>query len=149
MKNIQTGEKYYLCADYYNNITVDRVGKHLCDTLICACSGDKNIADGNLISIEYKETGSNLINKVKTYGVLQDEYVQEDDKDYKTVVNASVLHGIDKDFTVEILGDYQFWAGSSVKIYAPWLCKDLDKNSDGSYRTAYIKILMGVIEQHI
>ena len=155
----QTGEKYFLQATYNNEIGIYRVGNHLCNTLICACS-NHDIANGNLISIEYKETGSNLINKVNVYdednqlidtitnydnypveqfGILQDEYVQEEDKDYKTVVQASVLHGIDKDFTVEILGDYQFWSGSSVKIYAPWLCSDLDKNSDGSYRTAYIR----------
>jgi len=156
----QTGEKYFLQANYNNEIGVYRVGNHLCDTLICACSDNKNVANGNLISIEYKETGSNLVNKVnvydkdnqlidtitdyinypvETYGILQEEYVQEDDKDYNTVVNASILHGIDKDFTVEILGDFHFWCGSSVKIYAPWLCSDLDKNADGTYRTAYIR----------
>lgn len=153
----QTGELFYLSANYNNEVGVYKLNQHMCNVLIQPCTGDVNVADGNLISIDYKETGSNLVTRVKvynqsnelidtidnedynisSYGIIQKNYVQEDDKDYKTVVKESQLHGIDKDITVEILGDYTFWTGSAVKIYVPWI-KDLDKNDDGSYKTAYI-----------
>lgn len=137
----QTGEIFYLNADYYNNIYVARAGNYICDNIISPASGDSNVCDGNLLSIEYKETGSNLVNKVNVYdennqlidtlynesypvtqyGVLQAEYTKEEDKDYKTVVDKSQFHGIEKEIDVEILGDYNAWSGSSVYIEVPWI----------------------------
>lgn len=153
----QTGELFYLSASYYNKIGIYKVNQHICNKVICPASGDKNICDGNLLSIEYKRTGSEVINRVKIYdeynqlvetmdnekypfgqfGILQAEYVIEEDKDYKTVVQNSVFHGIDKDISVEVLGNYDYYTGSAVKIYVPWIY-DLSAYSDGSYVTAYI-----------
>lgn len=154
----QTGEKYYLVADYYNNISVNKVGINMCPKIINPCTGDLNIGDGNLISIKETQNGENLVNSVEVYdqnnnlidtltnyknyptdrfGILNDTYTQEDGVDYKTAVNNTVFHGIDKSYELEMLGDYTYWTNESVKIFVPWI-DDLKKQSDGSYRTAYI-----------
>lgn len=137
----QTGELFYLSASYYNKIGIYKVNQHMCNKVICPSSGDKNICDGNLLSIDYKRTGSNVVNRVKVYdennqlietlddetcsfaqfGILQEEYVQEEDKDYKTVVQKSIFHGVEKDISVEVLGNYDYYTGSAVKIYVPWI----------------------------
>lgn len=153
----QTGSKFYLSTSYYNEVGVYLVGYHKCNTLIRPATTHNGSADGNLLSVEYKVTGSNIVNRVKVYdeynqlvdtlnneaysvneyGVLQEEYVVEEDKDYKTVVQNTLFHGIDKDISVEVLGNYDYYTGSEVKIHVPWIA-DLGMNSDGTYVSAYI-----------
>lgn len=153
----QTGSKFYLSTSYYNEVGVYLVGYHKCNTLIRPATTVSGAVNGNLLSVEYKVTGSNIVNRVKVYdeynqlvdtlnneaysvneyGVLQEEYVVEEDKDYKTVVPNTLFHGIDKDISVEVLGNYDYYTGSEVKIHVPWIA-DLGMNSDGSYVSAYI-----------
>ena len=152
----QTGIKFFLMASYMNEVGVYRVNWETAPTLIQPCS-DVNTPNGNLISIEFKENGENMVTRVKCYdkdnqlidtidseeykqypdyyGILQENYVQEDDKDYKTVVNT-IIHGIDKEITVEVLGDYEYYSGRGTKIYVPWI-DDLN-TTNGKYATAYI-----------
>lgn len=152
----QTDMKFFLIASYMNEVGVYRVNWETAPTLIQPCS-DVNTPNGNLLSIEFKENGENVVTRVKCYdennqlidtidsdlykqypdyyGVLQENYVQEEDKDYKTVVNT-ILHGIDKEITVEVLGDYEYYSGRGVKIYVPWI-DELNTNN-GVYATAYI-----------
>lgn len=153
----QTGEIFFLMASYMNEIGVYKANLVQSKNIIQANDGiDNNVSNGNLLSLEYKEDGLNVINKVNVYdennklidtltndygqefyGILQSEYSQEEGKDYKTVVNKTILHSIDKDITVEVLGDYDYWIGNRIKIYVPWI-KDLDKKEDGTYSTGYI-----------
>ena len=53
----QTGYKYYISASYYNKIGVYRVNWHKCQKIITANTNDSNVCNGNLLSIEYKQTG--------------------------------------------------------------------------------------------
>lgn len=152
----QTGELFYLSASYYNKIGVYKVNQHICKNVIRACS-NVNTLDGNLISVEYKEDGENMVTRVKVYdennqlvdtidsdlykqypdyyGVIQKNYVIEEDKDYKTVVQQT-LYDIDKDISVEVLGDYDYYTGSAVKVYIPWI--DQLNSTNGEFATAYI-----------
>ena len=153
----QTGYKFFLSANYWNKIGVYRVNWHKCEKIITPNTGNTNVSNGNLLSLDYKKTGSNVINRVKVYddknqlietmdneecsfgqfGILQEEYVQEEGKDYPTVVRSSIFHGIDKDISVEVLGNYDYYSGAEVKICAMWL-EDLKAKHDGSYVSAYI-----------
>ena len=153
----QTGYKFFLSANYWNKIGVYRVNWHKCEKIITPNVGNTNVSNGNLLSLDYKKTGSNVINRVKVYddknqlietmdneecsfgqfGILQEEYVQEEGKDYPTVVRNSIFHGIDKDISVEVLGNYDYYSGSEVKICVPWI-EDLKQKDDGSYVSAYI-----------
>lgn len=146
-----TGYNFYISASYNNEVGVHRVGMITADQMIT----DKS----NLLSIDYKETGSNMVNCVEVYdennqlietikdeenmpsniyGVLQENYKQEENVDYKTAVKNSVLHGIDKEISVEVLGNYNYYTGVGVKICIDYI-NDLKKKDDGSYVTAYIK----------
>ena len=153
----QTGYKFFLSANYWNKIGVYRVNWHKCEKIITPNVGNTSVSNGNLLSLDYKKTGSNVINRVKVYdyknqlietmdneecsfgqfGILQEEYVQEEGKDYPTVVKNSIFHGIDKDISVEVLGNYDYYSGSEVKICVPWI-EDLKQKDDGSYVSAYI-----------
>ena len=154
----QTGEKYYLIADYYNNISVAKVGNQLCPKVITPCTGDLNVADGNLISITETTSGDTLVNQCEIYddsynlvetmdifdqyppeqyGIISKSYQIEEGLDYRTVVKNTILHGIDKTYELEMKGDYNYWSGCSSKLYVPWI-DELDKQSDGSIRTVYI-----------
>ena len=153
----QTGYKFFLSANYWNKIGVYRVNWHKCEKIITPNTGNTNVSNGNLLSLDYKKTGSNVINRVKVYddknqlietmdneecsfgqfGILQEEYVREEGKDYPTVVKNTIFHGIDKDISVEVLGNYDYYSGSEVKICVPWI-EDLKQKDDGSYVSAYI-----------
>ena len=153
----QIGYKFFLSASYWNKIGVYRVNWNKCQKIITPNTGNTNVSNGNLLSLEYKKTGSNIVNRVKVYddknqlietmdneeysfgqfGILQEEYVREEGKDYPTVVRNSIFHGIDKDISVEVLGNYDYYSGSEVKICVPWV-DDLKQKDDGSYVSAYI-----------
>ena len=153
----QTGYKFFLSAEYWNKIGVYRVNWHKCEKIITPNTGNTNVSNGNLLSLDYKKTGSNVINRVKVYdeknqlietmdneecsfgqfGILQEEYVQEQGKDYPTVVKNTIFHGIDKDISVEVLGNYDYYSGSEVKICVPWI-EDLKHKGDRTYVSAYI-----------
>ena len=153
----QIGYKFYISASYWNKVGVYRVNWHKCQKIITPNVGNTNISNGNLLSLDYKKTGSNIVNRVKVYddknqlietldneeysfgqfGILQEEYVREEGKDYPTVVRNSIFHGIDKDISVEVLGNYDYYSGSEVKICVPWI-EDLKQKDDGTYVSAYI-----------
>lgn len=134
----QYNVKFYLFAGT-NTINVSTIGGQTANTIIKPCT-NINKLDGNLISLEYKEDMSNMINRIEIYdsnnnwidtvidpesnvnfyGVIQDNYVQEADKDYR-IVATNKLHGIDKDVTVEVLGNFEYFTGKAVKVQIPFL----------------------------
>ncbi|OPJ58435.1 XkdQ/YqbQ family protein [Clostridium oryzae] len=95
--------------------------------------------DTNIISTTYNDTLDNMINKVKIYndkkkytgevyredwkkkfGLLQENYVKEDGVNAKAAAK-NMLHGIDREFTVECLGDWRCRSGYEVDTRISYL----------------------------
>jgi hypothetical protein len=110
------GQKYYPYADY-DMLSVMGKGKLVDDIVLSSLA--------NIGSTSYKDTTSNMINKIvvydenncyigevsnaedaKFYGVFQDVYQKEEDKDWRTVAN-NMLHGGDVEINLTALGDYR------------------------------------------
>lgn len=70
-------------------------------------------ANGNQID-EIKEE-----NWIKTCGMLQDSYTQEEDKDYTTVAQ-NMLKGMENTFKVNALGNISCKTGYAVNVKVPW-----------------------------
>lgn len=124
------GQKYFPYADY-DMLSVMGKGK-LVDGLVLSSLT-------NIGSTSYKDTIANMVNQViiydennnwvgqvnnlddtKFYGVFQDVYQKEQDKDWKTVAQ-NMLHGKDIEVDVTALGDYRCRTGWAVKVKIPYI----------------------------
>lgn len=95
--------------------------------------------NNNLLSASYSDTLDNMINIVKiyddnggyvgkvengsweeTFGVLQEAYAKEEDKD-PYVVAKNMLHGIDNQVSIEVVGDLRCRTGYGVKLHVPYV----------------------------
>ncbi|WP_181951622.1 XkdQ/YqbQ family protein [Clostridium massiliodielmoense] len=135
----QTGKQYFIYMDGIK-VNVGEMGGVLSDTIIKPASDPNNIVcDGNLISFSYKDSMGNMINRVKIYdennnyinqlqnngeiayyGILQDNYVKEKDKD-ASVVAKNKLHGIDREVECRVLGDWDYRTGYAVHTQIPYI----------------------------
>ncbi|AAO36615.1 tail protein (endogenous virus) [Clostridium phage phiCTC2B] len=133
----QTGKQYFIVMSN-TKVNVIEMGSKLTSKIIKPAR-DVFTGDGNLLSFEYKDSMGNMINRVKvyddknkylskienttdikTYGILQDNYVKEQDKD-PNIVARNMLHGIDKDVSVGVLGDYNYRTGYAVNVQIPYI----------------------------
>ncbi|GAB6150760.1 XkdQ/YqbQ family protein [Clostridium novyi] len=135
----QTGKQYFIYMDGIK-VNVGEMGEVLSNTIIKPAS-DPNVTvcDGNLISFSYKDSMGNMINRVKIYdennnyisqvqnngeiayyGILQDNYVKEKDKD-ANVVAKNKLHGVDKEVECKVLGNWDYRTGYSVHTQIPYV----------------------------
>ena len=122
--NKQTGRKFYMVMDK-NLVCVTKLGKLVAGSIE---SGT------NLLKYSFKDSIQDVINRVKIYdennnyvntvenkelvfkfGVLQDVYSQESDKDSITV-SKGMLKGKTRELTVEILGNYNYTTGKAVTV---------------------------------
>jgi hypothetical protein len=119
----------------------------------------------NLLSTSYSDTLDNMINKIKIYddkgkfidkveidtwqkkfGIFQETYTKEDDKNPYAVAR-NMLHGVDNQVSIEILGDLRCRTGYGVALKVPYVdvlnnrtwfidadCHSWDMNS-GKYTT--------------
>lgn len=93
----------------------------------------------NMGGTVYKDTISNMVNKVKIYdengntsgvtelkdsikfyGVFQEEYQKEENKDSITEARK-LLHGVDREFSVTAIGDWRFRTGFAVQVKIPYI----------------------------
>jgi hypothetical protein len=123
--SVQTKSKYFVSARG-GKLLVEQVGYR---------KGTAKLSEGsNILSSKYTETLSSMINRVKIYdsegtqidevtsdrdlkyGLFQETYTEEKDKDAVTQAKAK-LHGIDKTFSLECINDNEVRAGYEVHIY--------------------------------
>ncbi|WML35945.1 terminase [Clostridium sp. OS1-26] len=95
--------------------------------------------DLNMAGTVYKDTSSNMVNKVKIYdengnaigateledvikfyGVFQEEYQKEENKDPVTEARK-LLHGIDREFSVTAIGDWRCRTGYAMQVKIPYI----------------------------
>ncbi|WP_231159239.1 XkdQ/YqbQ family protein [Clostridium botulinum] len=135
----QTGKQYFIAMDG-TKVDVGEMGGVLSSQIIKPAS-DPNTesCDGNLISFSYKDSMGNMINRVKIYdennnyisqvqnneeiayyGILQDNYVKEKDKD-ANVVAKNKLHGIDREVNCSVLGNWDYRTGYAVHTQIPYV----------------------------
>lgn len=106
-------------------LNVEEMGKRVCSTPLTEST--------NIISSNYKETLSNMVNRVALYnsngikvgteenkddlkyGVFQQVYSQEEGKDLKTTARG-MLHGIDKTFELQCVNNNEAITGMGVTI---------------------------------
>ncbi|MBV7275453.1 terminase [Clostridiaceae bacterium UIB06] len=124
------GQRYYPYADY-DMLSVMGKGKLVDDIVLSSLT--------NINATSYKDTTSNMVNKiivydennywvgevanaadVKYYGVFQDIYQKEEDKDWRTVAN-NMLHGRDIEINVTALGNYRCKTGWAVRVKIPYV----------------------------
>ncbi|WP_072060629.1 XkdQ/YqbQ family protein [Clostridium novyi] len=135
----QTGKQYFIYMDGIK-VNVGEMGGVLSNTIIKPASDpNTETCDGNLISFSYKDSMGNMINKVKIYdennnyisqvqnngeiayyGILQDNYVKEKDKD-ATVVAKNMLHGVDREVECRVLGNWNYRTGYAVHTQIPYV----------------------------
>lgn len=135
----QTGKQYFIYMDSIK-VNVREMGGVLVNTTIKpATSPDIETCDGNLISFSYKDSMGNMVNKVKIYdennnyisqvqnngeiayyGILQDNYVKEKDKD-ANVVAKNMLHGVDREIECRVLGNWNYRTGYAVHTQIPYV----------------------------
>ena len=132
----QAGKQYYIYMSGLK-VNVGQLGNNASSKPIKPAS-DVSHGDGNMLSFEYKDTMNNMINRVKiyddkngyigkvennsmirTYGILQDNYVKEEDKN-PYVVAKNMLQGADREFSCTAIGNYDYRTGSAVivKLFA-------------------------------
>ncbi|AJA42599.1 xkdQ protein (endogenous virus) [Clostridium phage phiCT453B] len=133
----QTGKQYFIVMSN-TKVNVIEMGSKLTSKIIKPAR-DVFTGDGNLLNFSYKDSMENMINRVKIYddknnylnkvenasdikyyGILQDNYVKEKDKN-ATIVAKNMLHGIDRDISVEVLGDYNYRTGYAVNVQIPYI----------------------------
>ncbi|MGL5245367.1 MAG: XkdQ/YqbQ family protein [Sarcina sp.] len=125
----QNGKRYFLTIED-NLVCVKELGKIQASKKIAV--GD-NIIDG---SLELRKSIGETVNKVKVYdeegnllatiednnlkefGVLQENYEKEEDKDYN-IVAKNMLKGVKYEFTVSVLGNMEYKAGNMAHVYVP------------------------------
>ncbi|WP_231247545.1 XkdQ/YqbQ family protein [Clostridium botulinum] len=135
----QTGKQYFIAMDGIK-VNVGEMGGVLSNTIIKPASYPNiESCDGNLINFSYKDSMSNMVNRVKIYdennnyisqvqtngemayyGVLQDNYVKEKDKD-ANVVAKNKLHGIDREVECKLLGNWNYRTGYAVHTQIPYV----------------------------
>ncbi|WP_231165474.1 XkdQ/YqbQ family protein [Clostridium botulinum] len=135
----QTGKQYFIYMDVIK-VNVGEMGGVLSDAIIKPASDpNAEACDGNLISFSYKDSMGNMVNRVKIYdennnyisqvqtngeiayyGILQDNYVKEKDKD-ATVVAKNKLHGVDKEVECKVLGNWDYRTGYAVHTQIPYV----------------------------
>lgn len=132
----QNNKKYFLEVKQ-GKCNVMLLGHHTVSKEIRLADYNNTKNLGNLLSLEYSDTMGNMINRVKVYdsnnkykttvenktevkkfGILQDNYVIEEGKNYNTVAK-NMLHGIDTEVTVTINGDIGFQSGRAINIRVP------------------------------
>ncbi|HGG0416532.1 TPA: terminase [Clostridium sporogenes] len=132
----QTGKQYYIYMTGLK-VNIGELGNNVSNKYIKPTS-DVFHGDGNMINFEYKDTMNNMIDRVKiyddkngyigkveisenirTHGILQDNYVKEEDKN-PYIVAKNMLRGADKEFSCTTIGNYEYRTGSAVivKLFA-------------------------------
>lgn len=124
----KTNGKQYIPVMDGTKLCVIEKGKVVADYTLRSQANDLT---SNVINTSYKDTMDNMINSVKIYdkdnnyvsqvsdgtisdfGLLQDNYTQEDDKDSRVVANG-MLTGIQKDITIPALGNWECRTGYAV-----------------------------------
>lgn len=120
----QTGRKFYLVMDC-NKVCVRELGQ--------LCNGQV-IVEKNVINFDFKDSMQDMVNRVKIYddknnyiatvqdenmmndyGILQEIYKKEKDKDYYVVANG-MLKGKTRELSVEILGNYNCRTGYAIPV---------------------------------
>lgn len=120
----QTGKKYRISMTG-NKVSVDELGYWINDVIKLGY---------NIISYNWKDSMGNMVNRVKIYdkdnnyintvettdyvnkyGVFQEIYSQEEDKDYNLVAK-NMLKGIEYEVSLELLGDYNLQSGYAVTV---------------------------------
>ncbi|MEA5008219.1 hypothetical protein [Clostridium tyrobutyricum] len=93
----------------------------------------------NMSGTVYKDTIENMINRVKAYddngkflgmvesssnqkfyGTFQSTYTKEENKNWKTEA-TNLLHGVDREITVDAIGDWRFRTGYAAFINASYI----------------------------
>ena len=145
----KTGKKYIMYADN-NQLSVMEKGSVIQDkvgepdypgefTRYTPLSPSENMS-----GTTYKDTIESMINRVrayddkgnykgmvessynqKFYGTFQSTYTQEENKNWKAEAEK-LLHGVDREITVDALGDWRFRTGYAAFINAPYI-EALDK----------------------
>lgn len=124
------GQKYFPYADYDMLSVMDK-GKLV--------EGFELSPLTNIAGTSYKDNIDNLVNKVvvydengyyigevadtdscRFYGVFQEIYQKEEDKDWKIVSN-NMLHSKDMEIDVTALGDYRCRTGGAVRVKIPYI----------------------------
>lgn len=145
----KNGKKYIMYADN-NQLSVMEKGAIIQDSV--SVPGARGMwtryhaldPKENMSGTIYKDTIENMINRVKAYddkgkllgtvessynqkfyGTFQSTYTKEEDKDWKTEA-SNLLHGVDREITVDALGDWRFRTGYAAFINAPYI-EALDK----------------------
>lgn len=125
-----TGKKYMMLIEK-GKLRVIEKGEVIPDFVLSA--------DTNIISTDYKDTLDSMVNKVqiysdkrkylgevhnetwkKKYGLLQENYTKEDGVNSATAAK-NMLNGIEREFTVECLGDWRCRSGYAVDTRISYL----------------------------
>lgn len=123
--------KQYILLNDRKETSVIEKGKVVTDFIVK--SSNKEEMDCNVINTNYKDTMSNMVNRVMIYddknnyigkvdnpstfgyfGIIQKSYQKEKDKNYN-IVAQNMLHGIDKTVNIECLGNWSCRTGFAVK----------------------------------
>ena len=130
-----TGNKY-IAVMTGDNLNVIKKGTVIAGFSLISQADNSN---NNISNLDYKNSLDSMINRVKIYddknnyvgevsntewiksfGVLQDNYVKEQDKNANTVA-TNMLKGITEDLTIEALGNWDCRTGYAVKVQISYL----------------------------
>ena len=105
-------EKGKVVADYTLRSRLDGVGNNMVNTSY------RDTMDGMINKVKIYDDKNNYISEVSNssideYGLIQDNYVQEKDKDSNVVANG-MLTGIQQDVTIQSIGNWACRTGYAV-----------------------------------
>ena len=140
----KTNKQYIMYADN-NQLSIMEKGAVIQDKILISGTTDLGIRyhalnpKENMSGTIYKDTIDNMINRVKAYddqgkilgivensdaqkfyGTFQSTYTKEENKDWKTEA-TSLLHGVDREVTIDALGDWRFRTGYAALMNAPYI----------------------------
>lgn len=140
----KTGKQYIMYADN-NQLSIMEKGSLIQDSVsIPGKAGMQNASHAldptvNMSGTIYKDTIENMINRVKAYddkgkylgmvesstnqkfyGTFQSTYTKEEDKNWKAS-SMKLLHGVDREITIDAVGDWRFRTGYAALIKAPYI----------------------------
>lgn len=133
----QNGKQYYLYMEGIK-VCMGLKGSKIA-TMILKPADNVLKNNGNVLNLSYKDSISEMINKVKiyddknnyigvvqnagdikNYGIFQENYVKEEDKSYNTVAK-NMLKGLTREVETEVLGNWEYKTGNAVEVKVPFV----------------------------
>lgn len=134
----QNGKFYMPYADH-NMLSIMEKGTIIKNNTWYGYASETLTPDRNLIGLTYKDSMTSMVNRVKiyddkgtyvgvtelpdmskAYGVFQEEYHKEDGKEPYTEAKK-LFHSIDREFTVNTVGDWRYRTGYAILSQIPYV----------------------------